>query len=83
VLGQGDTIVWSVAPIDPGTEVAIIGFTGAAVNVNITPVANANGSWSSIFAAAPYQSGNQYQYSVTLNFEGGDPQSFDPFLRCK
>ena len=83
VLGQGDTIIWSVAPIKPGTNVAIQAFTGQAVGVNVTPAAYPNGSWGSIFAAAPYVSGNQFQYSVTLNFDGAAPQTFDPFLRCK
>ncbi len=86
VLEQGDTIIWSVAPIDPGTNVAIQnpgGFTGPAIGVNVTPVAYPNGSWGSTFAAAPYVSGNQFQYSVVLTFDGGDPQTFDPFLECK
>ena len=86
VLGEGDTVIWSVAPIDPGTNVSICGFTGAATNGNISPVLGVNGTWSSMFdATTPYTSGNQYQYSVTLQYEGttGPQQSFDPFLQCR
>jgi hypothetical protein len=82
VLGQGDTVVWSASPINPGNNVNINSFTGQAINVNVTPTQNSDGSWSSKYAEAPYHSGDKFQYSVVLSFEG-KTLSFDPFLQSK
>lgn len=83
VLSSGNNIEWSVAPIDPGTDVVIAGFEGQAINGNnIKPVKNNDGSWGSTFSATG-GSGTQYQYSVSLSFDGATPQSFDPFLKIK
>ncbi|MBV9926743.1 MAG: hypothetical protein JOZ96_17120 [Acidobacteria bacterium] len=78
-LRQGDRIIWSVSPIDPGTNVSISGFTGQAVGVNVTPTQNSDGSWTSLFSEAPPSPGTAIQYSVNLSFEGAQ-MSFDPFL---
>ena len=83
VLSSGNNIEWSVAPIDPGTDVVIAGFEGGAINGgNIKPTKNNDGSWGSTFSSTG-SSGSRYQYSVSLSFDGAAPQSFDPFLQLK
>lgn len=84
VLAVGDMVIWSVAPIDPGTSVAIQSFSGAAIGQQVTPVfMPLTGSWGSKFSAVPPTSGTQFQYSVNLQFEGGAILTFDPFLQTK
>lgn len=79
----GDTIVWTVAPIDPGTSVAINSFSGTAVSDKyINPVQDplAPTSWESKFQPpGGTPSGTTYQYTMTLAFEGKN-MTFDPFL---
>lgn len=85
-LNIGDTIVWSVAPIDPGTNVAINGFSGVAYRDKIIqPVKNPIDpqSWEARFQApGSANAGTQYQYSISLSFEG-KIMGFDPFLQVK
>lgn len=88
VVANGQTIVWSAAPVDPSTNVAITGFTGAAPGNQISPVQLPGGwgnSWSSQVSVPLGSSGTLYQYSVNLQFEGpnGTTLSFDPFLKSQ
>ncbi len=80
-LSIGDTIVWSVAPIDPGTNATLVSFSGTAVTDKvIAPVEQTNGSFSSLFQpAGGTPAGTSYQYSATLSFEGKN-MTFDPYL---
>ncbi|WP_299770208.1 hypothetical protein [uncultured Tateyamaria sp.] len=82
-LAIGDTIVWSVAPIDPGTSVEINSFSGTAVSDKyISPVQDplTPTSWESKFQPpGGTPSGTSYQYTMTLSFEGKN-MTFDPFL---
>lgn len=82
-LNIGDTIVWTVAPIDPGTNVTISSFSGAAVtNKQISPVQDplSPKSFESLFEpAGGTPSNTSYQYTMTLSFEGKE-MTFDPFL---
>jgi hypothetical protein len=81
-VSNGQTIVWSVAPVDPATSVAIAGFTGAAVGSVIAPVSEPQeGTWSAqvdIPLNTPVNT--QFQYSVELQL-GGQTLSFDPYLQ--
>jgi hypothetical protein len=75
----GDTIIWAVAPIDPGSDVSISSFTGSMISERaLIPSANSNGSWSG--ALVPNLSAGSIQYSVVLNIDGED-MTFDPFLK--
>lgn len=78
-VSNGQIVTWSVAPVDPNTSAAISSFTGQAITQNIiSPAPQAGGSWSAeAFMQDP--TGQQYQYSVVLGFEG-TTLSFDPFL---
>jgi hypothetical protein len=86
VVSNGQTIVWSVTPVDPATSVAITGFTGAAINQQIAPTQEPGG-WGSPWTAQASiplgSSGTTYQYSIVLQFEGpnGVTMTFDPFLK--
>lgn len=82
-LNIGDAIAWTVAPIDPGTNVSINGFAGDAVSSDvITPVPDplsAQSYLSKFSAPGKTPAGTSYQYTMTLSFEG-TTMTFDPFL---
>lgn len=85
---NGQTIVWSAAPVDPGTNVAIVGFTGVAVGptLQINPASQQpsvwNSPWSSQVFLGQATKGQTYQYSINLQFGGsqGKILSFDPYV---
>jgi hypothetical protein len=86
--GQG--IVWSVAPVDPATNVAITAFGGQAVGsgsqYQINPVqlpATWGSPWQATTTINQGTSGTQYQYTMSLQFGGptGKTLWFDPFLK--
>jgi hypothetical protein len=82
-LNIGDTIVWSVASIDPGDDVTIASFEGTAVTDKyINPVQNplSAGVWESKFQPPGGSQGKSYQYNATLTFDGQKSLIFDPFL---
>ncbi|WP_035236749.1 alpha-pore-forming tripartite toxin MakABE regulator [Desulfobacter vibrioformis] len=82
-LNTGDTIVWSVASIDPGLNVTIKSFSGQAVSDKyITPVQDplSAGVWESKFQPPGGSAGNSYQYNATLEFDNAEELTFDPFL---
>ncbi len=83
-LNAGDIVAWACAPIDPGTNLQITGFTGQAEGVNINPVANpVTGEWESRFTVPiGTPAGTQFQYSVSMSVDG-QPYGFDPFLKLK
>jgi hypothetical protein len=84
-LAIGDTIVWTVSPIDPGTNVSINSFTGVAINNQyINPVVDplSSTAWESRFQPPGGTSvGTQFQYSIVLSFGSGKTMTFDPFLQ--
>lgn len=86
VLNIGDTIAWSVAPIDPGTNATIQGFSGTAVTDGvINPVQDplsAQSYLSKFQPAGGTASGTSFQYTLSLSFEG-KVMTFDPFLIVK
>jgi len=84
----GDTIVWTVVPIDPAEQVVITGFTGVAIGTNaaqgqiINPVQypqySPTGSvWGGFVTST---SSNPDQYSINLLLNGSVHVSFDPFI---
>jgi hypothetical protein len=83
-LNNSDTIVWSVAPVAPDTNVTISSFGGIAIaNGNIKPVAQ-GASWTAQFTPGPnVGAGVQFQYTATLQFDGQRTLTFDPFLSLK
>jgi hypothetical protein len=85
-LNIGDIIVWSVAPIDPGTNVEISSFSGTAVtDTYIHPVQSplSAQSFESLFQPpGGTAAGKSFQYTASLSFEG-KVMTFDPFLIVK
>ncbi len=83
-LNIGDIIVWTVAPIDPATNVEISSFSGTAVTDKyIIPVQDplSHLSFESFFQPpGGTPSDTSFQYSITLSFEGNKEMTFDPFL---
>lgn len=78
---KGDTLVWSIAPVDPGSDVSINGFTGQMVqqpNPALVPTANGDGSWSGMLS--PNLPVGDIQYSVNVSVDG-KVMGFDPFLQ--
>lgn len=82
-LAGGDTIVWTVRPADPGTNVTLVSLSGQAVRTSIiAPVADPLSPASLMSKFQPpgsAGSGTTYQYDMTLSLEGTQ-MSFDPFL---
>ncbi len=82
-LKIGDIIVWTVAPVDPGTNVEINSFSGTAVAEQyINPVQDplSPQSFESRFQPpGGTASGTSFQYTMSLSFEG-KVMTFDPFL---
>ena len=82
-LNTGDTIIWTVAPIDPSTNAAIESFSGGAVSDQyITPVQDplSAGVWESLFQPPGGSVGDSYQYNATLRFNDTKNLTFDPYL---
>lgn len=82
IASNGDTIKWTVAPIQPSGVVSIQGFSGQAVPTNINPVPDplSPQAWEAEFKTTA-STGTQYQYTCTLEFEHGKTLTFDPFLK--
>ena len=86
-LNAGDRIIWSLAAIDPGTNLVFPSntpsFTGQAVQAHIiNPKQNPAdpGQHVAIFEVpAGTAAGTRYQYSMVLSM-GGVTQSLDPVL---
>jgi hypothetical protein len=82
-LNTGDVIVWSVASIDPGSNVTIESFSGTAVNDKyIAPVQDplSAGVWEAKFQPPGGSVGQSYQYNATLKFNDTHELTFDPYL---
>lgn len=75
----GNPIVWSIVPVDPGSDVSISSFTGNMISQKaLIPIAYPNGSWQGTLA--PNLAAGDIQYSVVVNIDGAQ-YSFDPFLQ--
>lgn len=78
---KSDSIVWSISPVDPNSDVSINSFTGDMINSRaLLPSVNKDGSWGGLLS--PNLNAGNIQYSVVVNIDG-KPMSFDPFLSVK
>lgn len=80
---DGQTINWSVVPVDPNTNIGITGFSGQMVDDHIcTPqeVTAPGGTYWSAIVESQGQAGQQ-QYTVGLSADGVNLPGFDPFLQ--
>jgi len=77
---NGDTICWTVAPIDPNTRVSIHNFAGQIISsnmINPAPYPQTNNmTWGGRVNAA----GNHVQYTMDLLLESQTILGFDPFI---
>ncbi len=80
---DGQVIIWSVAPVDPGTDAAIVGYTGEMVDKHVCVPTKSTlpGGTEVIWSARVETQGvsAKYQYSCVLSFDGRQ-MTFDPFL---
>ena len=82
---DGQIIIWSVAPVNPGDDAEITGFTGQMVNSKIcTPKQSTLVTGQAVWSGRVESQGvaAQYQYSCVLSFDGKN-MTFDPFLNVK
>lgn len=82
---DGEIIVWSVTPINPGNDVQIQSFEGEIIDKKIcvpkqSTLVTGEVVWS---GRVESQGASQtYQYNCTLTFDG-KPLTFDPYLQVK
>ncbi|WP_110970060.1 alpha-pore-forming tripartite toxin MakABE regulator [Pseudomonas huaxiensis] len=79
---DGQIIIWSVSPINPGDDAEITGFTGQAIDQKICiPQQSTLVTGETVWSARIESQGTtaKYQYSCTLSFDG-NAMTFDPFL---
>ncbi|MEC5159744.1 hypothetical protein ACFDR9_005675 [Janthinobacterium sp. CG_23.3] len=76
---NGDTVIWNVVSIDPSENVAILGFSGAAIPNMINPGQYPQYA-GTVWGGRVNSAGSEIQYSLELLLEGNVQQSFDPFL---
>jgi hypothetical protein len=79
---DGEIIVWSVCPINPGNDVEIQSFTGGIIDKKIcVPKKVETVTGETVWSGRVESQGAtaKYQYSCVLSFDGA-PMTFDPFL---
>lgn len=82
---DGEIIIWSVTPVNPGDDAQIVGFTGQMIDQKIClPTQSTLVTGEIVWAGRVESQGAvaQYQYSCTLSFDG-KAMNFDPFLNVK
>jgi hypothetical protein len=82
---DGEIIIWSVTPVNPGDDAQIVGFTGQMIDQKIClPAQSTLVTGETVWAGRVESQGAvaQYQYSCTLSFDG-KAMNFDPFLNVK
>ncbi|MBK8257150.1 MAG: hypothetical protein IPK82_31320 [Polyangiaceae bacterium] len=79
---NGDTLVWSVVPIDPNDQVSITSFSGQAIPSMVNPAQypQFNGT---VWGGRVNQAGTNVQYTMSLLLAGSVHLSFDPFITAK
>jgi len=82
---DGEIIIWSVVPVNPGNDVQIISFEGEIITKNIckprkTELPGGAQVWSGRVESQGATA--KYQYNCTLSFDGKS-MTFDPFLNVK
>lgn len=79
---DGQIIIWSISPINPGDDAEITGFTGQMVDQKVcNPQQSTLVTGQTVWSARVESQGAtaKYQYSCTLSFDGKS-MTFDPFL---
>jgi hypothetical protein len=79
---EGQTVSWTVTPVDPFTSIEITGFSGTMVSDGICKPGQFDSPSGSYWAALVESQGQSttQQYTMTLN-AGGTSMSFDPYLK--
>ncbi|QGT81372.1 hypothetical protein [Pseudomonas coronafaciens] len=82
---DGQIIIWSITPVNPGDDAQISGFTGQMVDSGVcspkqVTIQPGETAWSGRVESQG-KTGN-FQYTCNLSFEG-KVMSFDPFLNVK
>ncbi|MFJ4376367.1 hypothetical protein ACIP1T_27605 [Pseudomonas japonica] len=79
---DGQIVIWSVSPINPGDDAEITGFSGQIIDQKICqPQQSTLVSGETVWSGRVESQGAtaQYQYSCTLSFDG-KAMTFDPYL---
>jgi hypothetical protein len=79
---DGQIVIWSVTPVDPGNDAEITGFSGGIITQNIcNPQQTTLPGGAQIWSGRVETQGKtaKYQYTCTLSFDGKN-MTFDPFL---
>ncbi|MEM4989237.1 hypothetical protein V8G57_17745 [Collimonas sp. H4R21] len=76
---EHDTIVWTVASIDPAETIRILGFSGQAIPdiVHPRPYPQHGGT---VWGGRVNEVGTKVQYTMTLLLAGSKHLTFDPFI---
>ncbi len=82
---DGQIIIWSVVPVNPGNDVHITSFEGEIITKNIckpreTELPGGEQVWSGRVESQGATA--RYQYNCTLSFDGKN-MTFDPYLNVK
>ena len=83
---DGQVIIWSVTPVNPGNDAQISGFTGEMITKKVcVPEQGALPGTGDIIWSARVQTQGataKYQYSCDLTFDG-KTMTFDPYIDVK
>ncbi len=82
---DGQVVIWSVTPVNPGNDTQITGFGGQAIDEKVcVPKETDLPTGETVWAGRVESQGTaaQYQYNCTLSFDGRN-MAFDPFLNVK
>jgi hypothetical protein len=82
---DGQIVIWSVTPVNPGNDAQITGFTGQIITDNVcNPKQTELPGGAQIWSGRVETQGKtaKYQYSCTLSFDGKN-MTFDPYLNVK
>lgn len=79
---DGQTLVWSVVPVNPGNDVKITGFKGEVMDKKICVPRRETSAGETVWKGRVESRGDsgKYQYSCILSFDGKQME-FDPFLQ--
>lgn len=82
---DGQVIVWSVTPVNPGDDAEIVSFQGQAVTSKIcVPQQITLPTGGTVWSGRVESQGvvAQYQYNCSLSFDG-KTMTFDPYINVK
>ncbi len=83
---DGQVVIWSVTPVDPGTDATIVAFSGQMIAQNVcVPVKSTEPGGGGVIWSGRVETQGvaaAYQYSCVLSFDGNQ-MTFDPYLNVK